>query len=156
MNLTWTDALCACCGSVEKKKGTGLPVPVPDYFRHGCINSWLRSLFLCQSVSAFSGRHVVSRRSGTEHGDAPGFRHVYRSRKYWEDQRCALVSSWLPNELNSASCVRELHDHNRAQSESRVRKKAEVGGGVERFYTIMLLHLKVEPCTVKLQNNSNC
>ena len=52
--------------------------------------------------------------------------------------------------------VYELHDHNRAQSESRVKKKAEIGGGVERFYTIMLLHLKVEPCTIKLQNNFNC
>ena len=54
------------------------------------------------------------------------------------------------------SWTQRPHDHNQAQSESRVRKKAEVEGGIGKFYTIMLLHLKVEPCTVKLQNNSNC
>ena len=54
------------------------------------------------------------------------------------------------------TCVRELHDHNRTLSSSRVRKKAEVKEGVEKFYTMIMLHLKVEPCTVKLQNNSNC
>ena len=61
------------------------------------------SPFLCQSVSAFSGRHVVSH-GIWQHSDAP-VSDTCRSRKYWEDQQCAMVSSWLPNELNSASCV---------------------------------------------------
>ena len=112
------------------EKGTGLPVPVPDYFCHGCISSWLRSPFLCQSVSAFSGWHVMSNDIWQD-GDAL-VSNTYWSRKCWEDQRCALFSIWLLNELDSMSCVCELHDYNwaqseswvsRAQSESRVRKK---------------------------------
>ena len=84
------------------EKGTFLLVPVPDYFCHGCINSWLWSPFLCQSVSAFSGQ--PSCHSDPAQSTAMcWFPTLTGSRKYWKDQRCTLVSSWLPNELNSAS-----------------------------------------------------